>query len=73
VQDTDWHKSVSDFLADLEETIKLTEDQSIDLTAAIPHADGHTYLREILLIADHNAYHLGQLIQVRKALEDWTA
>jgi uncharacterized damage-inducible protein DinB len=72
VQDEDWHKSVSHFFADLEETIKLTEDQSVDLTAEIPHAQGHTYLREILLIADHNAYHLGQLIQVRKALEDWS-
>ena len=71
IQDADWHKSVSGFLADLNETIKLTEDQSIELTAEIPHGKGHTYLREILLIADHNAYHLGQLIQVRKALEDW--
>ena len=71
LQDADWHKSVSDFFADLEEAIKLVEDVNIELTAEIPHAKEHTYLREILLIADHNAYHLGQLIQVRKALEDW--
>jgi uncharacterized damage-inducible protein DinB len=71
--DPEWHKSVNGFFADLEETIKLVNDESIDLTAEIPHAEGQTYLREILLIADHNSYHSGQLIQVRKALEDWSA
>ena len=70
MQESDWHNTVAGFFADLEETIKLVEDQSIELTADIPHGEGHTYLREILLIADHNAYHLGQLVQLRKALED---
>jgi hypothetical protein len=41
------------------------------LTAQIPHGEGHTYLREILLVADHNAYHLGQIVLTRKALGDW--
>ena len=67
-----WAASVAAFFADLEETIKLTQDSSVDLTAEIPHGEGrHTYLREILLIADHNAYHLGQRVQTRKALGDW--
>lgn len=67
-----WTKSVAAFFADLEEVIKLAEDASLDLTAEIPHGEGgHTYLREILLIADHNAYHLGQIVQTRKVLGDW--
>ena len=71
VSEERWAASVAAFFADLEETIKLVQDTNIDLTAEILHGEGHTYLREILLIADHNAYHLGQLVQTRKALGDW--
>lgn len=67
----DWAASVAAFFADLEEVIKLTQDTNVDLTAEIPHGEGRTYLRQILLIADHNAYHLGQMVQTRKALGDW--
>ncbi|MEK7831960.1 MAG: DinB family protein, partial [Acidobacteriota bacterium] len=67
-----WMASVAAFFADLEEVIKLVEDASVDLTAEISHGEGgHTYLREILLVADHNAYHLGQIVQTRKTLGDW--
>jgi hypothetical protein len=66
-----WGASVAAFFADLEETIELAQNPNVDLTAEIPHGEGRTYLRQILLIADHNAYHLGQLIQTRKALGDW--
>lgn len=67
-----WTKSVAAFFADLEELVKLAENPDVDLTAEIPHGEaGHTYLREILLVADHNAYHLGQIVQTRKALGDW--
>lgn len=67
-----WAASVAAFFADLEELVKLTQDSNVDLTAEIPHGEGgHTYLREILLVADHNAYHLGQLVQTRKALGNW--
>jgi uncharacterized damage-inducible protein DinB len=68
-----WATSVAAFFADLEAVIKLVEDQSLDLTSEIPHGEGRTYLREILLVADHNAYHLGQIVQTRKALGDWAA
>jgi hypothetical protein len=68
-----WDASITAFLADLEAVVKLTEDTSLDLTSEIPHGEGRTYLREILLVADHNAYHLGQIVQTRKALDDWTA
>jgi hypothetical protein len=66
-----WATSVAGFFSDFEELVKLVEDNNLDLTAEIPHGEGHTYLREILLAADHNAYHLGQIVQIRKALGDW--
>lgn len=67
-----WEKSVAAFFADLEELIELAQNPDVDLTAEIPHGEGgHTYLREVLLVADHNAYHLGQIVQTRKALGDW--
>lgn len=69
-----WKKSVAAFFADLEEIIQLAQNRNVDLTAEIPHGEnGHTYLREILLVADHNAYHLGQIVQTRKAVGDWNA
>jgi uncharacterized damage-inducible protein DinB len=71
VTEADWQQSVAGFFNDLDETIKLVEDTSVELTAEIPHGEGRTYLRQVLLIADHNAYHLGQLVQIRKALDDW--
>jgi uncharacterized damage-inducible protein DinB len=66
-----WSGSVSGFFGDLEEAIKLAQDEGRDLTGEIPHGEGRTYLRQILLIADHNAYHFGQIVQTRKALGDW--
>jgi hypothetical protein len=51
--------------------IELTRDAKLDLTAEIPHGEGRTYLREILLVADHNAYHAAQIVQIRKALGRW--
>jgi uncharacterized damage-inducible protein DinB len=71
VTDEMWSASVKDFFDDLEELIRLAENAEIDLTAEIPHGEGRTYLREILLAADHNTYHLGQLVQTRKTLGDW--
>jgi uncharacterized damage-inducible protein DinB len=66
-----WDDTVSGFFGNLEELIALVEDKNMDLTQRIPHGDWRTYLREILLAADHNAYHLGQLVQTRKLLGDW--
>lgn len=71
VTDEMWKASVAGFLADLEEVITLVQDEKVDLTAKISHGKGQTYLREVLLIADHNAYHLGQIVQARKLLGDW--
>jgi hypothetical protein len=68
-----WAASVAAFFADLEEIIEMVEDESLDLTAEIPHGEGRTYLRQVLLVADHNAYHLGQIVQTRKDLGGWGA
>ena len=65
----DWRKSVEGFRADLRGMESLVEDASTDLFARIPHGDGQTLLREALLVADHNAYHLGALVTLRRALE----
>jgi hypothetical protein len=67
--DKAWDKSVKDFLHDLDEMCKLVRDPKHDLFARIPHGTGQTLLREALLVADHNAYHLGQMVMVRRTLE----
>jgi hypothetical protein len=67
-----WERSVDAFRADLESMQKLVADLNTDLLADIPHGEGQTILREALLIADHNAYHLGQLVTVRRLLGAWT-
>lgn len=67
-----WARTVRAFRADLEAMCKLVEDPATDLYAPIPHGDGQTILREALLIADHNAYHLGELVLLRRLLGVWT-
>ena len=66
-----WDKSVKAFHADLKAMEKLVADPSTDLLAPIPHGDGQTILREALVLADHNAYHLGQLVLLRRLLGAW--
>src|SRR5262249_61458285 len=53
-----WLATVGGFNSDLKEIISLVRNTKLDLTAEIPHGEGRTYLREVLLVADHNAYHL---------------
>jgi hypothetical protein len=66
-----WDRAVKAFRSDLEAMCDLVADAATDLFAAIPHGDGQTVLREALLVADHNAYHLGQLVVVRRLLGCW--
>jgi hypothetical protein len=66
-----WVKSVRSFSADRKAMCDLVSDQKTDLFAKIPHGDGQTILREALLTADHNAYHLGELVLVRRLLGAW--
>lgn len=67
-----WAKSIAGFEADREKLKALVSDAKVDLFALVPTGKGQqTYLRAILLIADHNAYHVGQLVAVRRALGIW--
>ena len=67
-----WDDSIADFRADREKLKELIRNPDVDLFALVPTGKGQqTYLRAILLVADHNAYHLGQLVAVRKALGVW--
>jgi hypothetical protein len=61
-----WDQSVAAFRRDLEELSGIAMNPELDLNSKIPHGGDHTYLREILIAADHNAYHLGQIIQLKK-------
>ncbi|HTS48725.1 MAG TPA: DinB family protein [Bryobacteraceae bacterium] len=66
-----WNNSVRSFRADLKAMAKLVASEESDLSARIPHGDGQTLMREALLVADHNAYHIGQLILLRRLLGAW--
>ena len=66
-----WDKSVHELAKHLEAMGKLVMDPKTDLLAPIPHGSGQTILREVLLIGDHNAYHLGQLVLARRLLGCW--
>jgi len=67
-----WTKSVASFKKDLKAMQKLVEDPKTDLYARLPHGTGQSILREALLVADHNAYHIGQLVLLRRLLGAWT-
>ena len=62
-----------DYHADLAAMQALVQDERIDVFAKIPHGSGQTYLREALLVADHAAYHVGQIVLVRRMLGNWKA
>ncbi len=66
-----WDESVDAFRKDLKELQELVKDPKTDLTAKIPWGDGQNVLREALLAADHNAYHIAQIVDVRRALGAW--
>jgi hypothetical protein len=66
-----WTKSVKAFQKDLQTMCDLVVDEKTDLFAKIPHGDGQTILREALVAADHNAYHLGEMVLLRRLLGEW--
>jgi hypothetical protein len=66
-----WNKSVQQFRRDLKAMQNLVANKKTDLFARIPWGDGQTVLREALLLADHNSYHLGQMLDVRRMLGAW--
>jgi hypothetical protein len=66
-----WNKSIQQFREDLKAMQNLVANHKTDLYARIPWGDGQTILREALLVADHNSYHIGQLVDVRRLLGAW--
>ena len=69
--DAEWEKSLRTFEHDLNEMVELVKNPKTNLYAKIPHSQGHTLLREVLVLADHNAYHIGQIVDLRRALGAW--
>jgi hypothetical protein len=69
--DDAWVRSIESFKTVLEEMCELVQSKSTDLFANIPHGTGQTIIRGALLLADHNAYHLGELVLVRRLLGAW--
>ena len=68
-----WNTAIKEFKKDLKATLDLVENPKTDLYRKIPWGEGQTILREALLVADHNAYHLGQLVTLRRLLGAWAA
>jgi hypothetical protein len=72
--DTDrsgWDASIADFLADRDALVAIVENPAADLTAGVPSSPGHTILREMFIVADHNAYHIGELGILRQVDGAW--
>ena len=69
--DTSWDASIAAFHSDQKALQKLIMDPDCDLFSKVPAGNGQTFLREFLLVADHTAYHVGQLIAVRRLLGAW--
>ena len=67
-----WDKTLARFRTDRQALVDLIEREDSDLFAPIPGGEGQTLLKEALLVADHNAYHLGELVVVRRGLGAWT-
>ena len=66
-----WEKTISDFHADMGTLQDMVAHPRTDLYAPIPHAPDYTILREILLVADHNAYHIGEFAILRQVMDNW--
>jgi uncharacterized damage-inducible protein DinB len=66
-----WERSVSAVVADLEAMASLVADPAADLFKPLAHGQGQTLLREAMLLADHNAYHVGQVVALRRLLGNW--
>lgn len=67
-----WQRTIDQFLADRQALVEIIQDPATDLYTQIPHGwTGHNVLREILIVADHNAYHLGELGILRQVMGLW--
>ena len=66
-----WNHSIEGFRGDMKAIEDIVKNKALDLTSEIPHAPGYTYFREILLVADHNAYHIGEFAILRQVMDTW--
>lgn len=66
-----WEKTIADYCADKDALEKMVADPHTDLLAPLPHAPGYTILREILVVSDHNAYHIGEFAILRQVMGTW--
>jgi hypothetical protein len=66
-----WQKTIESFRADLKAVEKIVQDPKTDFFSDIPHAKGYNILREVLLVADHNAYHVGEFAILRQVMGTW--
>ncbi|HUS77564.1 MAG TPA: DinB family protein [Patescibacteria group bacterium] len=71
ISDEEWNKTVNGFFSDLEKAIEMVRNPDIDLLSIIPGSIEYTYLREVIIIIEHNAYHLGKILDIRKTLGNW--
>ena len=71
ILDFSWDNSIKLFLQDRKEMQSLVKNPSVNLYTKIPHGSGQNILREALLVADHNAYHLGEMVLLRKIFGIW--
>ena len=70
--EAEWHRTIDQFIADRAELVDMVKNPKTDLYAAIPHGyDGHTIMREIFVVADHNAYHIGEFAILRQVVGNW--
>ncbi|MDN3669479.1 DinB family protein [Echinicola jeungdonensis] len=67
----EWENSIKLYRSDRKALLEMAANPEVDLTAPIPHGSGQNYFRELLLVADHNSYHIGQLVIVRRLLGIW--
>jgi len=71
--ETRWQQTIANFKADLQALQDIVTNPETDLYAPLPHATGYTILREILVVADHNAYHIGEFAVLRQVMNNWPA
>ncbi len=68
----EWNESAAAFQRDLEAIVSIVADDGTDLFGTVPSHDEHTVLREVLIVADHNAYHIGELGILRQVTDTWS-
>ncbi|MCX6649445.1 MAG: hypothetical protein NTV61_08700 [Candidatus Bathyarchaeota archaeon] len=66
----EWKKTLNSFLKDQNRAVKLAKNTDIDLLSMVPQTE-NTYLRELMIIIEHNSYHFGKILDIRKSLGDW--